>query len=171
MASAPPRARSAAPARGKRNANATRPRFGLHAARSASPSAATKTGRRSRDAGGNPTEKTAKNPAAVEARSRSRAAPPGRRGGWSFTRASSPVVLLERRHPRRLFLARADAFDGRRRRGERRDARDREAQRGGPDRRLVEPRLSSQRRVDHELDLPRLHAVHGAGAALVDLED
>ena len=113
-------------------------------------------------------EKTAKKPAAVAARAARRATPPGRR---ARLRRSCAVVLLQRRDPGRLLLARADSLDGRGGGRERRQARDREAQRRRPDRGLVEARLAAERRVDDELDLPGLHPVDGVGAALVDLED
>ena len=71
---------------------------------------------------------------------------------------------------RDALLPRADSLDSGRRRRQRRQTRNREPQRGRTDRRLVEARILAERRVDDELNLSGLHAVHRVGSALVDLE-
>src|SRR5215468_9243807 len=96
-----------------------------------------------------------------------------RSASWAFESqtSSDPIVVLQRGDAGGSLLARANPFHGGRGGGERRQAGDRQTERSRPDRRLIVVRRSSERRVDDQLNLARLHSVYRVRVALVDFED
>src|ERR1700687_824058 len=187
--SAPPHVRARRPAQGKRKENTRIPRAGEIAAQAASATENASTGNRSGAPGGKPTIRRRAPEASAVKKRIIRAGVPGERGDelsvisdqfsvlssqfsvLSSCHLSSPVVLLERGHARRLLLKRPDPLDRGRRRGGRRQARNPELQRRRADRRLIVVRRAPERGVDHQLDPPLPQLLHRLGMALVHLED
>src|ERR1700687_1393272 len=153
--SAPQHVRARRTAQGERKENTRIPRAGEIAAQAASATENASTGNRSGAPGGKPTIRRRAPEASAVKKRIIRAGVPGERGGelsvisFQFSvpatghlppvtcRLSSPVVLLERGHARRLLLKRPDPLDRGRRRGERRQARNPELQRRRAARRLI----------------------------------
>ena len=164
------KAASSRPAHGKRNANATIARAGLRAAASASPTASSRTGRRSGAAGGNPTANRRPAPPTDEEEEEEPRPPcpavspeaPDRQ--VRLATALKPGGTPAAARPPSLPPAGRGSLDRRGGGRERRQAGNLEAQRRGADRGLVVVRLAAERRVDDELDLPRLHPFDRVGA-------